>query len=213
MLGKPSRRMRKKLEAQGRSATATVVEISERGVAVTNGSEGIVSNTEVILKTKLRVEPDGEPSFEIEQRFRYPQLSVPSVGSRVCVIFDPDDHDDLMIDRTRLPGMARAAPRAAGTEAPATPTAPGMLDLGGLLATVREAQAKSGGDRQALADALRTSFGADGAVVVDASGAGAATDSHDPIARLEKLAELRDEGVLTEAEFAAQKARLLDAGL
>jgi hypothetical protein len=31
----------------------------------------------------------------------------------------------------------------------------------------------------------------------------------DPIERLKQLAELRDQGILTEEEFAAQKARLL----
>jgi hypothetical protein len=209
MLGKPSRRMRKKLETRGRSATATVVEIAERGMTVTNGSEGLVSATELILRTKLRVEPEGEPSFEVEQRFRYPQLSVPSVGSRVCVIFDPDDHDDIMIDRTKLPGLTLPGQGAAATGAPGTPAAAGMLDLGGLLSTVREAQAQGSG---AVAEALRASFGAN-AVVVDASGAGAAPDSPDPAARLEKLAKLREDGLLTDEEFAAQKARLLDAGL
>jgi putative oligomerization/nucleic acid binding protein len=31
----------------------------------------------------------------------------------------------------------------------------------------------------------------------------------DPIAKLKQLAELRDQGILTEEEFAAQKARIL----
>lgn len=34
--------------------------------------------------------------------------------------------------------------------------------------------------------------------------------AQDPIAQLERLGELRDKGVLTEEEFAAQKAKLLD---
>lgn len=37
----------------------------------------------------------------------------------------------------------------------------------------------------------------------------AATDTSDVIAQLEKLGRLRDSGVLTEEEFATQKARLL----
>jgi hypothetical protein len=37
----------------------------------------------------------------------------------------------------------------------------------------------------------------------------AATDTDDLIAQLEKLGRLRDNGVLSDAEFAAQKARLL----
>jgi putative oligomerization/nucleic acid binding protein len=42
---------------------------------------------------------------------------------------------------------------------------------------------------------------------MDATGTGAPTD--DRIARLEKLGELRDAGVLTEEEFQAQKAKIL----
>lgn len=37
----------------------------------------------------------------------------------------------------------------------------------------------------------------------------AATDSDDMIAQLRQLGELRDQGVLTDAEFEAQKAKLL----
>ena len=36
--------------------------------------------------------------------------------------------------------------------------------------------------------------------------------SPDPIARLESLAQLRDSGTLTDAEFAALKAKILDDG-
>ena len=42
---------------------------------------------------------------------------------------------------------------------------------------------------------------------LDATGPGASTD--DRIARLEKLGELRDAGVITEDEFQAQKAKIL----
>ena len=37
----------------------------------------------------------------------------------------------------------------------------------------------------------------------------AAAPAPDPIAQLKSLAELKDQGILTEAEFAAQKARVL----
>jgi hypothetical protein len=37
----------------------------------------------------------------------------------------------------------------------------------------------------------------------------AAAPAADPIAQLKELAELKDQGVLTEEEFAAQKAKLL----
>ena len=41
--------------------------------------------------------------------------------------------------------------------------------------------------------------------------AAAADDTGDMIAKLKQLAELRDKGILTEDEFAAQKAKILSA--
>jgi hypothetical protein len=39
----------------------------------------------------------------------------------------------------------------------------------------------------------------------------AAAPAPDPIAQLKQLAELKDQGILTEEEFAAQKAKILNA--
>src|SRR3954464_15531549 len=97
MLGKPSHRTRKRLEENGRTANATVLEIASRGMTITSGNDQIVANTKVVLKTKLRAEPNGEPAFEVEERFRYSQFAIPSVGSVVAVVYDPDDHDRLML--------------------------------------------------------------------------------------------------------------------
>lgn len=47
------------------------------------------------------------------------------------------------------------------------------------------------------------------AYAVPAPPAPAAPDSDDLIEQLRKLGELRDQGILTDAEFAAQKAKLL----
>lgn len=47
------------------------------------------------------------------------------------------------------------------------------------------------------------------AYAAPAPAAPAASSSDDLIERLQKLGELRDQGILTDAEFAAQKAKLL----
>jgi hypothetical protein len=196
MLGKPSRHLRHKLESEGRTAVATVLAISEHGMSVTTGNGEIVSNTEVVLKTHLRVEPDGEPAFEVEQRFRYSQFGVPGVGDKLTVRFDPSDHEKLMIDRSQpvvdLPGVVGAP-----------------LDVSGLLATVQAAKAQAGGDRHAMAEALRASLGGSAMIVEGAAPAGPAAAEASTIDMLERLAKLRDAGALTPEEFAAQKAKLL----
>lgn len=211
MLGKPSKRTRKKLEEHGKRAPAVVVEIADRGMSVTSGAGNLVSQTEVMLKTKLRVEPEDEPAFEIEERFRYPQLSIPTVGSRLAVIYDPSDHDKVMIDHS-----------AAGVAAQfgAVPGMQGM-ELQDVMSKVQEAQSQTQ-DPQELGRILAQEFGTNvnvsqqdsSGVTFGAPPAGfgapaPAPQEEDPVDKLAKLAELREKGMLTDAEFESQKARIL----
>jgi Short C-terminal domain len=212
MLGKPSRRTRKKLEEHGKRAPAVVVEIADRGMSVTSGPEGLVASTEVALKTKLRVEPADEMPFEVEERFRYPQLAILSVGSRLSVICDPSDHDKLMIDRSAA-GAAMQFGAAAGMQG---------TDLQSLVSTVKEAQSQTQ-DPQELARLLQEQLGANvtvqqqdsSGVTFGAPGAAFGTPQaaeEDPVDKLTKLAELKEKGMLTDSEFESQKARILSEG-
>ena len=206
MLGKLSNRTIKRLEENGRRANATVLEIASRGMTITHGNDAIVSNTKVVLKTKLRVEPDGEPAFEVEEKFRYSQFAIPSAGTVLPVIFDPDDHDKIMLDES--PGAVTQAGLAqAGLS----------TDQMGLITQLQQAAA-SGVDRSQMQDMARQWAQQHGATVIDGSGAmpgmqgfGAApAPAAESVAdQLEKLADLRDRGVLTDTEFETQKAKLL----
>jgi hypothetical protein len=196
MLGKRNRFTRKKLMEEGTAAPATVLEISDRGMTVTHGSEGYVGNTEVILKTRLRVEPPGQVPFEVEQKFRYGQMNIPSAGSVLQVRFDADDHDKIMLDDTATPLIS---PGFGGTE----------LDLGGLLGTIREQKA-AGADRAGMADALMKQLQADGVPVVQMGPTLGQSPEAERIRNLERLAALRDSGALTPEEFDTQKAALLN---
>ena len=200
MLGKPSHRTRKRLEEQGRTARATVLDIASRGMTVTTGNDQIVANTKVVLKTKLRVEPDGEPAFEVEQRFRYSQFAIPSAGSVVAVVYDPDDHDKIMLSEDPA-AVTQATLSSAGMSA----------DQMGLVTQLQQASA-AGMSREAMADMARQWGQAHGATIIDGSGAlsGVAPAApENPVDQLEKLADLRDRGILTDAEFEAQKAKIL----
>ena len=113
MLGKPSRRARKHLEEKGRVAQAEVLEIADSGPTIEReGAERKwwrpddaipdwmrpgQSVYEIALKTRLRVRPEGEPEFDVETRIRFPQSYDPKVGDEIEVIFDPEDHDKLML--------------------------------------------------------------------------------------------------------------------
>jgi hypothetical protein len=101
MLGKRSKRTRQRLEESGTKARATILEIADKGIAESSGQEGIVANTELVRKTHLKVTPDNEPEFEVTQRFRFPQDGLPRAGQVVSVIYDPSDHDKIMLDQSR----------------------------------------------------------------------------------------------------------------
>jgi len=212
MLGKASRRTRRKLEENGKRASAVVVEIAKRGMSVTSGNENIVSNTEVVLKTKLRVEPPDEPPFEVEERFRYPQLAIPSAGSRLAVLYDPQDHDKLMLDDSPA-GAAVQFGDASGM---------GGMDMQTLMSKVKDAQSQTQ-DPQELARLLQDQLGTNVTVeppvestgVTFGSGFGnpaQAPAEEDPVDKLAKLAELKEKGMLTDSEFESQKARILSEG-
>ncbi len=165
MLGKPSHRTEQRLRESGTRAPAVVTAIADGGVAITSGAEGIVGNTTVMRRTALRVEPVGEPAFAVEQHFRFSQFGVPYVGAHLAVIFDPEDHDTIMIDHDTVV----VPPSPAGAKFDMTGA---VIDRG------------------------------------DASPAPAAA-APDPLERLERLGRLREQGVLTDAEFAAEKAKIL----
>lgn len=207
MLGKVSKRTRKRLEASGRRAGATVLAVAERGMTITTGSTHLVSDTEVALKVTLRVEPDGELPFEVEEKFRFGQLSLPSVGQKLAVIYDPDDHDAIMLDDNPT---AVVETMLASSGRP-----PGQIDLvKDLMASAMSGA--SSADTQAIAakwaeqnGAMVITPGAAFGIPTPATPAPGAPAPQDPVELLSQLASLKERGLLSDAEFQAQKARII----
>src|SRR5882757_4805239 len=177
MLGKPSKRLMKQLEEKGKRANATVVEIAERGMAVTRGAEGVVGNTELALKAHLRVQPEDEPEFEVKKRFSFPQLAVPSAGQTVPVVYDPNDHDKIIVDYSPEAQQA-AAFSAAGID---------PSQIGQLMDQAQQMRAQAAG--------MQGGMGQMPGMTPPAQ------PQADPVEQLEKLAKLKESGALTEAEF------------
>jgi len=101
MFGK-GKREREKLERSGTRASATVVEIADAGFSMGSGggAEGRSFETDEILRmTILRVEPEGEPAFDVRKRMRYGRFGrpVPKEGDRIEVLFDPSDHERIVL--------------------------------------------------------------------------------------------------------------------
>jgi hypothetical protein len=134
-------------------------------------------------------------------------------------------HDQLGLETTTVLGIPEAddatgtspvpAPAGPAAQAPAAwsgmPEVPGMQDLGAILATVKAAQAQTGGDREAMAEILRKQFGGESVVFEQASAVewSATAQPPDPIALLATLTELHEKGIVTDEQFEAQKRRLL----
>jgi hypothetical protein len=102
MLGRPNRYTRKRLLEGGIRAPATVVEISDRRLAVSAEGDRSGEGVRLIVKTMLRVEPAGAPPFVVHQRFRWLEVDVPAAGRRVYVRFDPRHHGRLVVDEEPL---------------------------------------------------------------------------------------------------------------
>ena len=187
MLGKPSKKLKKELEANGKRANATIVEIAEKGMAITRGADNVVANTEIALKTHLRVQPDDEPEFEVKKRFSYPQMAVPRAGQTVPVLYDPADHDKIIVDYSGEAQQNAAFASAGHRPEPDRPArAAGRAD-----AAAAEGQMPGMGQVPGMTPPAP------------------AQPQVDPVTQLEKLAKLKESGALTEAEFEAEKAKII----
>jgi hypothetical protein len=192
----------KKLEESGTRAPAEVVKAEQSGTGVTVGNPAFAGATEVVWNLDVKVKPDGADPLDAHVEARLPQYSAIMVGSTVPVLFDPSDHSKIALDMS---------PQAWADAAIASAGQMGALAGNPALATpikeMMEAAMKDPeGFRQHAMEEAQKAFGAAGFTVMGApqqSGEAAMVDT------LSKLADLHDRGVLTDEEFAQQKAKLL----
>ena len=91
----------------GSRAPGVVVEVKDTGTTVNNQPR---------VRLRLRVQPEGEPPFEVERKLLVSRLAIPRAGERVEVAYDPDDRDrftfrvgDLADAPSRLDELAKLA--------------------------------------------------------------------------------------------------------
>lgn len=138
-------------------------------------------NDHPIARLELDVTLPGQAPYRTTVEQAIPRLQAGQIvpGAVVAVKADPQNPQAVALAAT---AGGSAAP-AGAPSAPAGPSAPASFA------------------------ALQASAAAQAAAAqVAAANAGAAQD---PATRLERLAELKDKGLLSESEFAAQKARIL----
>jgi hypothetical protein len=68
----------------GSRAPGVVIEVKDTGTTVNNQPR---------VRLRLRVQPEGEPPFEVERKLLVSRLAIPRAGDRVEVAYDPDDRD------------------------------------------------------------------------------------------------------------------------
>lgn len=193
---------RRDLSKVGIRAFADVLAAEQSAIAVTIGNPNLVNNTEVRWKLLLRVTPDTEPPFEASLTALLPQLSPPRPGMRVPVLYDPKDHSRVQLDHQ----PAETADVAIDAVTSARPDLAGAQVMGMPMADVI---------RQAIADptAFRDEMMRRGAEMqqqaLNAMQAAQAQPGADPVERLERLAALKDRGLLTDEEFEQQKRKIL----
>jgi Short C-terminal domain len=214
------------LRKSGKSAIATVLEAKQTHWAVGSGNPNLVANNNIVWKLKLRVAPDGEPAFEAATDEAFGQLECPSEGNKFPVLYDPSDHKKVMIDNSeaaqaglleqgindRLQGQIDRA-RERGSERVADGLA--QLKASGLLANYDyKNPAKATEQREQIKKMMLDAQAAHGLpasnlIVGGQPVFGGQQGAPSTADELTKLAALRDRGVLTDAEFEAQKKKLL----
>jgi len=206
---------------EARQAMAEILQAEQLPWAVGYGPQSVVQNTELMWRLRLRVNPEGEEPFDVETEQRWPQLEAPHAGQRVSVLYDPDDHSRVAIDHHRPAEVEAATAMIESRLSPEQTRALEGLGFGsvgdvlsaaiadpqGFTAKMQERVAAAQQAAMAQAEAMRArAQAAQGGRSAPGPAGGAPEDLVD---KLEKLADLRDRGALTEAEFEAQKQRLL----
>ncbi len=161
-----------------------------------------------LCKLSLRVAPDGEPAFEVTTEAWLTGTEGAHDGMVVPVLYDPSDHSKLIVDQSdaawkdadretmRARRLARASARG---EDPARTAA--MEEMR------RAAAADPQGFRKLMREQGPAAFGAPSPAATPPYVV--APSSPDPLERLSKLADPRDRGALSDAEFEAEKKKLL----
>jgi Short C-terminal domain len=183
----------------GTVAWATVVEGKEKWASASGTNTYVPNKITEHMRLKLRVEPDAEPPFDAELGQAF-SGNVPFTGWQCKVVYDPRDRTRIAVieDSVTPPGLTHdQADRAAARRAEMMNAA-----RSGNIAAYIEAQ---------KAKAISGQLG--GTVIVNGQVVSGGNQSQPSLVdQLAKLADLRDRGALTDAEFQAQKAKLLAQG-
>ena len=193
---------KKKLEQQlskegGTVAWATITDVSAGwATASMNGFNQVTSETDHV-KVTVTVQPDSGEPFETSFSQAFTGMR-PLKGWQCKVIYDPKDRSRIAVleDSITPPGIDHARAERASQMRSEAMAAASSGDMAEYIESVK-ARAQSG------------ELGGVTIVGGQMISPGAPASKPDIVDQLTKLDQLRARGVLTDAEFAAQKAKLL----
>jgi hypothetical protein len=205
MLGHNKRLERKLKEHGGKQAWATVLESNKEWASTggVNAAPGQAGSITIHQALRLRVEPEGEAPFEalIKQVFNDSHgWQIPQEGWSVAVIYDANDHSKVVIDLETMPvapgvdrdeALARHERAMAWTQDPAARRQ-----------QIEAMKADAAANAQGAAAPQET-------VAAAFSAPQAGAPAANTVDQLTKLADLRDRGVLSDAQFEALKTKLI----
>ncbi len=212
--------LEKSLLASGHPATAKVLEagINPRWAQRRSHNRGYTDSI-VHWDVALHVIPESEPPFEVRQELRVDELVTLSRGVIVQVLYDPEDHNRMIVDPRTAPkttqeavawytdqaqaAMAReAAPLLEELEA--APDAASMQEAVKRNMLEQLSAANTGVHNPALEQAMAA---VRAAPPVTPARAGFAPDVQ---SRLEQLSRLKDAGLIDDQQYATKRQQLLD---
>jgi hypothetical protein len=149
----------------------------------------------------LDVHLEGREPYRVRHECMVKSGKHPWPGTTLPVVVDRNNPERIDIQWQEIKTVDERMAEAPGPAAPGAPAAgqPQVIDLRGT----------------GVADQIRDALAAQGIATGDAaagSGSGAESSGNmveDRITKLERLSKLRESGVLSEAEFEAEKARIL----
>lgn len=183
---------------------ATVITAEQTNRAVTTGNDSITSNTRIVWKVRLSIEPEGRPAFEVEGKTRVTQGNTLWPGMRTAVRFDSDKPSRFEMDDSIEGMVARVEERTGGAPI-------GGMDLGALMHQAVSDPAAL----QASVASMQKNLQAQAMQVQEQAMAAHNSEQPAPASadgieqRLARLGELHSRGVIDDAEFAATRQQIL----
>lgn len=208
------------LRDQGRSITAEITAAKRTHWLNSSGGQALGGrNTTVPWRLRVRITPDGGAPFEAKLTEAVPPGDELCVGQAIAVLYDPNDETRVAIDHgppgliVNFKGGLSADAAAAIDDAGGGAAAQNLIADAETDPTALEARWPS--DPAGEVAAFRSGMTAHPALggrrlsSVSSAPRPGADPSDRPEDRIAKLADLRDRGALTTAEFDKQKKQIL----